>query len=59
MYKLCCSIADNTDADKIEESHKRVTEREFDNVVSEIRAIVGNRLKEHEDGDVEEKLLEQ
>lgn len=36
---------------------EKLTKQEFDTIASEIRAIVGNKLKNHTDGDSERFLL--
>ncbi len=36
----------------------RPTKEEFENIAAEIRALVGKRLKTHEDGDAEKLLFE-
>ena len=37
---------------------RRLTKQEFEALASEIRAIVGDRLKKHRDGDSEQFLFE-
>ncbi len=36
---------------------QRITKQQFDTLVSEIRAIVGDKLKNHRDGDSERFLF--
>lgn len=40
----------------MELKQRRVSEKEFDRITEEIRAIVGTKLKNHKDGDAERLL---
>jgi hypothetical protein len=37
---------------------KKLTKEEFDRIASEIRALVGNKMKNHREGDAERLLFE-